>query len=56
MKIPSCMTISTARDYSRSGSVKWIETGKKQISGIKLVVSGAGAAALACLDLLVNWE
>ena len=31
-----------------------LKLAKKQISGIKLVVSGAGAAALACLDLLVK--
>lgn len=32
----------------------WLHLTKKKIENIKLVASGAGAAALACLDLLVH--
>ncbi|MFN3827930.1 MAG: NADP-dependent malic enzyme [Micavibrio sp.] len=34
--------------------INWLHISKRKITDIKLVTSGAGAAALACLNILVN--
>ena len=60
-KLTSVMKIPVMHDDQHGTAIivgaavlNGLKLAKKQISGIKLVVSGAGAAALACLDLLVK--
>jgi malic enzyme len=48
------MTTSTARPSSPAALLNGLELVGKKISEVKLAVSGAGAAAIACVDLMVS--
>jgi malate dehydrogenase (oxaloacetate-decarboxylating)(NADP+) len=48
------MTTSTVRRSSSRRVLNGLDLAGKKIGDVKIVVSGAGAAALACLNLLVE--